>query len=332
MQFRKAVVHGKGDLRIETESLERELEPGEMLVRTEVTALSTGTDLGNYLGDSTYVPGAPDYPREVGYSNIGVIQSTGERVFSMRAHRSGFVAKPGELLVRVPEEVSSEEASLSYLTQLGLAALRQARYEPGENVVVIGLGVIGLCTVAVSRAMGAMVIGVANSAIRARAAIHMGARACLQADDPDLLATTTRQYRGEAADIVVLTSNSWDSYFLALSLARFGGRVSILGFPGRDQGPPSHNPLHPAPFYEKQLTLTGAGHSPRLECGAEDLRFNLRRNLEYILDLMADRRLTLDSLITHRLPFDRMTEAYELAKAHSKELIAAVFDWRGSTS
>nr|MBP8955209.1 hypothetical protein [Armatimonadota bacterium] len=81
-------------------------------------------------------------------------------------------------------------------------------------------------------------------------------------------------------------------------------------------------------FYGKQLTLLGAGSSPRVECAPSDLRFNLRRNLEYIFDLMADGALQLESLITHRFPAARMIEAYELARQHSKELVAAVFDWR----
>jgi threonine dehydrogenase-like Zn-dependent dehydrogenase len=80
--------------------------------------------------------------------------------------------------------------------------------------------------------------------------------------------------------------------------------------------------------YAKQLTLLGAGLSPRLECEPQDLRFNLRRNLEYILDLLATKRLSFAPSITHRYPYTRMREAYELAREHSKDLIAAIFEWR----
>ncbi len=221
--------------------------PGEVLVETEVSALSTGTDLANYLGDSTYVPGAPDYPRAVGYSNAGRVMAVGsdvtslkpgDRVFSIRPHLSHFIADASELLVPIPDAVDSEQASLAYLTGLGLAALRQARYETGENIVVVGLGVIGLSTIALARAMGANVLGLANSEIRARAAVTVGATACLLADEPDPVATMRSHFHGMEADIVVLTSNSWDSYFLSLDLARKGGRVSILGFPGRLQPMP----------------------------------------------------------------------------------------------
>ena len=341
MQIRRAVLHGKGDLRIESSDLSEDLAPDQVLVETQVSALSTGTDLGNYLGDSTYVPGAPGYPRWVGYSNVGRIVAAGanvsklkpgDRVFSTKPHQSAYIASDNELLVRIPEAVSSEQASLSYLTGLGLAALRHARYETGENVAVIGLGVIGLSAIGLAKAMGASVIGVANSRIRAEAGQQMGALRCLLSSSGDIAESAREMFHGADADIVILTSNSWDSYFLALDLVRHGGRVAILGFPGRGEPMPSRNPLDPSPFYSKQLTLMGSGFSSRVECGPQDLRFNLRRNLEYILDLMASKRLNLEPLISHRVPYRRMRETYELAKEHSKELIAAVFEWTSPKS
>jgi len=111
------------------------------------------------------------------------------------------------------------------------------------------------------------------------------------------------------------------------AIVRRNGRVSILGFPGRAQPQPNFNPLDPSWFYAKQLTLLGAGFAPRTDCPPAELRFNLRRNLEYILDLMASEALCLDSLITLRLPAARMKEAYELASQHSKEMIGTVFQW-----
>jgi len=339
MEIRRAVLYGQRDLRIETATLDQPLAPDAVLVRTEVSALSTGTDLGNYLGDSEYVPGAPGYPRWVGYSNVGVVVQTGmavealrsgDRVFATKPHCSAYSSAANDLLVPVPEGVTPEEASLAYLTNLGLAALQQAHYQVGENIAVTGLGVIGLCTVALAHAMGAKVIGVANSEIRACKAGEVGADACLLSGSPDLLADMKRCFRGAEADVVVSTSNAWDSYFESLEMARPGGRIAILGFPGRGQPLPQRNPLDPRPFYEKQLTLIGSGYSPAVDCPPQALRFNRRRNLEYILELMAARRMNLAPMITHRFPYDRMREAYELACGHSKELIAAIFDWRFS--
>jgi threonine dehydrogenase-like Zn-dependent dehydrogenase len=335
--MKQAMLYGVGDLRIEDAPLESEsLRPGQIYVETEVSALSTGTDLGNYLGDSTYVPGAPPYPRRVGYSNVGVIRRVGEgvknlkpgmRVFSTKHHLSAFVAQHDELIVPIPDGVPSEEASLTYLTHLGLASLRQARYEAGENVAVVGLGVIGLCTIWLARAMGAKVVGISNSSLRSESAMQLGAHAAFLADDAGLHEKLKTVFGDVGTDIVVLTANPWNAYRLSMEIVRHSGRVSILGFPGRAQAAPDFNPMDARWIYGKQLTLLGAGFAPKVDCPPDDIRFNTRRNLEYILDLMTFHRPRIGSVISHRFPFGRMKEAYELAKGHSKDLVAAVFDW-----
>jgi threonine dehydrogenase-like Zn-dependent dehydrogenase len=340
--MRQAILYGAGDLRMEERPLDpAALRENQVYVETEVSALSTGTDLGNYLGHSTDVPGAPDYPRPVGYSNVGMVKRVGaavrslqpgERVFSLKPHLSAYIAAESELMLPVPDGVSSEQASLSYLTELGVAALRHAGYEAGESVAVVGLGVIGLATVGMARVMGANVVAVANASERARLAAALGAQASVLSQDLRD-AEARRVVFGEAgADLVVLAANTWEAYRLSVDLARYRGRISVLGFPGRGQAPPDFNPLAPEWFYGKQLTLIGAGYASRVECGPGDIRFNLRRNLEYILNSMATGALALEQIITHRLPADRMREAYELARVHSKDLAAAVFDWRAGTA
>jgi threonine dehydrogenase-like Zn-dependent dehydrogenase len=326
---KQAILYGAGDLRLEDRPLDPErLEPDQIYVETEVTALSTGTDLGNYLGNSTEIPGAPDYPRPVGYSNVGVVRAVGseagnfqigQRVFSLKPHQSGYVARTSELLVAIPDGVTPEQASLAYLAQLGMAAMRHARYESGESVAVVGLGVIGLGTVAIARAMGATVTAVANSDLRGEVARQVGAHH---------VHVTGGNGLPSGIDLVVLTANPWAAFRLSMDVVRTGGRISILGFPGRGEPHPDFNPLDPKWFYGKQLTLIGAGFSPRSECQPSEIRFNLRRNLEYLFSLMATGAVCLEPLITHRIPADRMRDAYELAKQHSKSLIAAVFDWR----
>jgi threonine dehydrogenase-like Zn-dependent dehydrogenase len=326
----KAILYGARDLRLEREVFAlSSLGEREVLVETEVSALSTGTDLGNYEGRSREVPTAPDYPRWVGYNNIGVIRRCGaavtrwregQRVFAPRPHQSAYVAKEDELMVAVPDGVSPEVASLCYLTNLGVAGMRQLNYEAGERVCVIGLGVIGLCTVAVARAMGARVSAIANAPFRRELAMAVGAEQGFLAGEA--------QAAGHEADLVVLTANTWAAYREAVAVARFGGRISVLGFPGRAQPQPDFNPLAMEWFYGKQLILAGSGFSPRSEAPAAEIRFNVRRNIELILDYARRGMLPLEKIITHRFRWHQLVDAYELALTHSKELAAAIFDWR----
>src|SRR5512141_3224845 len=120
MQIKAAVLHGPRDLRIETQAIETgALQPDELWVQTEVSALSTGTDRGNYEG-AQRVPGAPNYPRWVGYSNVGIVRGVGSagthfrvggRVFALKPHQSAYVARESELIVHVPPSVAPEDAA-----------------------------------------------------------------------------------------------------------------------------------------------------------------------------------------------------------------------------
>lgn len=326
----KAILYGARDLRLEQERFAlASLGERQIFVETEVSALSTGTDLGNYEGRSREVPTAPDYPRWVGYNNIGVVRHcgaavtrwrTGQRVFTPRPHQSGFVAHEDDLIVGVPDGVNPEAASLCYLTELGVAGMRQLNYEAGERVCVIGLGVIGLGTVAVANAMGARVTAIANSEFRRKLALDMGAEVCCLAGEG--------KRAGIEADVVILTANPWNAFREAVDVARFGGRISVLGFPGRALPPPDFNPLAAEWFYGKQLILAGAGFAPRADVPPQEIRFNVRRNIELIFDYIRRGKLPLERAITHRIPWQRLNEAYELALAHSKDMAAAIFDWR----
>lgn len=326
----KAVLYGARDLRLEEESFSLDsLGYGQVFVETEVSALSTGTDLGNYEGRSREVPTAPDYPRWVGYSNIGVIRRCGpgvtrwregQRVFSPKPHQSAYVAHEDELIVPVLDGVAPEVASFCYLTNLGVAGMRQLGYQAGERVTVIGLGVIGLCTVAVAQAMGARVSAIANSEFRRDLALAVGAEvACLAGEGKSA---------GIEADLIVLTANTWDAYRESVDIARFGGRISVLGFPGRAQPEPGFNPLAMEWFYGKQLILAGSGFSPRADVPPQEIAFNVRRNIEMIFDYARRGKLPLERIITHRFPGRQMVDAYELALTHSKTMAAAIFDWR----
>lgn len=330
--IRKAILYGSRDLRMDQSSPSAELGPGQLFVHTEVTALSTGTDLANYDGRSEELPGAPAYPRAVGYSNVGVVArvgaavtryAVGDRVFSTRPHQSGYVAEETDLLVKVDPRVDPEQASLAYLTHLGAAAMRKVNYLPGERVLVIGLGVIGLCTVALAESLGAQVEAIGNHANRLELARAMGAQHAWDAASVDPAAV----FSGEGADVIVLTANAWEAYRTSLEAAAHSGRIALLGFPGRSQPQPEFNPLDAHWVYGKQLVIAGAGFAPRVECEAQEIRFNLRRSLEDIFARLADGRMNFAPLISHRIAAESMRDAYEMALAHDKSLTAAVFLW-----
>jgi threonine dehydrogenase-like Zn-dependent dehydrogenase len=327
--MKRAILHGPRDLRLEEYTLPVEkLEPDQIWVKTQVTALSTGTDRGNYEG-AEQVPGAPPYPRWVGYSNVGRVCGLGDavksfeigdRVFSSKPHLSDYIAKEGELLVKVPGRVESEDAAFAYLYYLSLLSLRRGAFAPGAHVAVVGLGIIGLCTVELASALGGRVAALGNSALREEKARAIGAHMASSSGDEKLKEKVNEFAKGNGIDLVVLAANSWPAYRTAMEIAGNRGKIAILSLPGRGEPPPDFNPLAMEWFYKKELELIA------VTLRAED-RKKLSRDLAYLLELMEQGTIQPKSLITHRLPSYQIKEAYDIADKRGKSMIGAVFTW-----
>ena len=189
-----AMLHGPRDLRIEDLTLDTEnLEDDQIWVETEITGFKIGTDRGNYEG-AEQVPGAPDFPRWVGDSNLGVVRgvgskvtkfAVGDRVVSRHPHQSAYVARDSESIVHVPDGVAAEDAVFAHLYALSMHCYTKAFFAPGETVAVVGLGVLGLGAVALGPLFGARVVGLGNSSVRLDMARQMGAHEALLSDDPE---------------------------------------------------------------------------------------------------------------------------------------------------
>src|SRR5450631_2192038 len=137
--------------------------PDEIVAITEYSAISIGTEKAAYVGLPALRAG-PAYPRLVGYCNAsrvfrvgtGVDEvSPGMRILTHQSHQSCFVCKESEVLAVIPPDLSSREASLTYIAHIGLTALQRAGLRAGESVAVQGLGPVGLATIALARAMDA---------------------------------------------------------------------------------------------------------------------------------------------------------------------------------
>ncbi|MEZ4618857.1 MAG: hypothetical protein R2867_25535 [Caldilineaceae bacterium] len=144
-----AMLRGPRDLRIEEQPLDTSnLQPHEIWVETRISAFKIGTDRGNYEG-AEQVPGAPDYPRWVGDSNLGVVRGVGravkrvqvgDRIVTRAPHQSEYITTEQASLVKIPDGVHDEDAVYAHLYALSAHCYHKAQFRPGETVAVVGLG------------------------------------------------------------------------------------------------------------------------------------------------------------------------------------------------
>ncbi|MBS10578.1 MAG: hypothetical protein CME19_03110 [Gemmatimonadetes bacterium] len=333
-----AILFGPRDLRIENRPLDTSaLGPDDIWARTVISAFKIGTDRGNYEG-AEQVPGAPDYPRGVGDSNLAIIEnvgqnvsrfSPGDRIVTRQMHQSEFVMYQHGSIIKVPDGVDSEDAVYAHLYALSALCYEKAQFRPGENVAVVGVGVLGLGAIALGPLYGARVVALANSDLRLDMAARMGAHAGYLSSDPDLARKLDAFTDGDGIDLVILTANPWPAYRTAVEVVRQNGRVSIVSLQGRGEDPLDFNPLDMAWFYNKGISLIAASGSagddyPRADSDV----LEADRRAAHVLSLMADGRLEPSRLITHRLHYTEMVKAYDMADLREKSMLGVIFDWQ----
>lgn len=274
-----------------------------------------------------------DQPLPLGYCNMGRVLEVGadvggflkgDRVISNGKHAE-VVSVPRNLCAKVPETVSDDEAAFTVLGSIALQGIRLAQPTLGETVVVTGLGLVGLMTVQLLRAHGCRVLGMDFDQERLDLATQFGAEVVNLAEGQDPVAAAQTYSRDRGVDAVILTvsSKSDEPMSQAAKMCRKRGRIVLVGVTGLS--------LSRADFFEKELTFQvscsyGPGrYDPNYEEKGSDypvgfVRWTEQRNFEAVLDMMADGKLDVKPLISHRLEIEEAEKAYELVGGEEKSL------------
>ncbi|MCA9421321.1 MAG: bi-domain-containing oxidoreductase, partial [Nitrospira sp.] len=274
-----------------------------------------------------------DQPLPMGYCNVGTVLEvgagtrgfvTGDRVASNGKHAE-IVCVPKNLCAKIPDAVSNEGAAFTVIGAIGLQGIRLLQPTLGEAVVVIGLGLIGLMTVQLLRAHGCRVLGVDLDPSKLELARRLGAETVDLSQHADPVAAAMAFSRGRGVDGVIITAStkSNDPVHQAALMCRKRGRIVLIGVTGLE--------LSRADFYEKELTFQvscsyGPGrYDSQYEENGQDYPFGLvrwteQRNFEAVLDMLADGRLQVEPLISHRIPFDQALTAYDLISSRTPSL------------
>ena len=277
-----------------------------------------------------------DVYRALGYSSAGVVWAVGENVSEFRkgdlvacgggnyAVHAEIVYVPKNLCVKVPEGVDLEEAAFTTIGSIALQAIRQAGVTVGENVAVIGLGLIGLITVQILKAAGCKVAGIDLIKENVEMARRLGADEAILRSDPDLNVSLSNLTEGYGMDAVIITAStrSNDPIDLAAKILRDRGRVIVVGAVGMT--------LDREEFYMKELSLKlsrsyGPGrYDPLYEEKGIDypigyVRWTEGRNMGEFLQLLKEKKVKIKPLITHRFSIENAVTAYDLLLGKIKE-------------
>jgi len=277
-----------------------------------------------------------DQPRALGYSSAGIVIAVGDGITDINvgdrvacagagyAVHAEFACIPRLLAAKLPgANVGFDEAAFSTVGAVTLHGIRTGDVGLGDMVAVIGLGLLGQLTVQSLKSAGCRVIGLDLKQERVDLALQLGA---------DFASTSNATFgemcfehsRGHGADVVLITAEtaSSDPVNLAARVARDRAVVVAVGTVGLD--------LERKLYYEKELDFRiprsyGPGrYDAAYEQKGRDypigyVRWTETRNMDAFLQLLAEGKLDLKPLITHRFPIEQAKNAYELITGKTGE-------------
>ena len=210
-----------------------------------------------------------------------------------------YVASPCDFVYKLPESMTFAEGALIEPLAVGLHAAKRGQVIPGDTVVILGAGTIGLMALQAVKAYGATrIIAVDLEDTRLELAGKLGASATINAERKDVTQEITDLCGCDGVDVVVEAAGATKTIQLTTSLVRRGGRIVWIGLPGQ-----SEIPLNVAEVIDKEADIRGV--------------FRYANVYSQAIRLMAKGIIDVTALLTHNFALDQVEEALNIAHTRS---------------
>ncbi|SEB69726.1 Predicted dehydrogenase [Tenacibaculum sp. MAR_2009_124] len=280
-------------------------------------------------------------PLPLGYCNVGEVFGVGKGVSEFKigdrvasnGNHAEFVLVPKNLVAKIPDNVSDEEAAFTVIGAIGLQGIRLLNPTFGETIVVVGLGLIGLVTAELLKANGCNVIGFDFDPEKIKIAKSKGITAINPSEGTDQVKFVETFTNGVGADGVIITASSKSNEIISQSaqMCRKLGRVVLVGVIGLD--------ISRADFYNKEISFQvscsyGPGrYDEEYEQKGNDypigyVRWTEKRNFEAVLKAISVGSLDVNPLITEKVPLKDFETIY--GDMSSSKSIASILEYNST--
>jgi len=314
------------------------LEPFQLLVQTDVSAISAGTEMLVYRGQFPRDLADPNdslsaglhYPLCYGYASVGRVKECGELVdaswrdrlvFSFQPHKSHYITTPDTLLP-VPDGITAANAVFLPNMETAVNFVQDAEPVLGERVLVLGQGIVGLLTASLLHEFPVQRLVTADRyQLRRQASLAIGLDSALDPSFDDFHAAAVRSLPSGATgfDLTLELSGNPSALDDAIALTMFSGRILIGSWYGEKRAPLDLG----GSFHRSRITLLSSqvsSISPKLAA-----RWTKSRRFDVAWEAL--RRHQPEKWITHRLPVAEAAEAYRVLDQSPEQAIQVVLDY-----
>ncbi|TDI93722.1 MAG: oxidoreductase [Caldithrix sp.] len=286
-----------------------------------------------------------DTPTPLGYSCSGRVVEVGRSIDEFHvgdlvacagagfANHAEVNFVPANLCSKIPEGVDLRDAVLTTVGSIALQGVRQGQVSLGENVAVIGLGLVGQIVAQIIKAMSCKVIGIDLDDSKLKLASDLGSDFVFNGKEELLLEKINNATLGGGIDTVIITAatSSNETILLAGNVLRDRGTIVIIGNVKMD--------LPWKLYYEKELNVVfSRSYGPgRYDKNYEEkgidypigyVRWTEKRNMQTILELIRDGKIYTQKLISKSLPFAQAVEGYEMLEG-DRSIMSILFEYSG---
>lgn len=328
----KAVATQYGKI-ILTETEKPVPQPGHVLIRTEYSAISPGTETGMAKHHH-------EKPVILGYSAVGRVEALGEGVTGIEigqrlacygapyARHAEYLSVPTNLTAPVPDHVDVREAAFAGLGAIAIHALRIADLRFGESAVVVGLGILGNLIAQIAHAAAFRTVGMDVNPARTAMLKERGI-AHVYSSAEELEQHLAEAVGPQGADALILCASGPGEELINNSLKwiRDRGKIVIVGDLTTE--------FSRAAMFAKeaQVLISRAGGPGRYDASYElnnvdypigYVRWTEGRNTAEYIRLLAEGRITVKPMITDEYPLERFEEAYANYNQRNPKTIGTV--------
>ena len=338
MQIREVVVAGQNEVELQTRELDTSaLGPGDLLIETEATFISAGTELANYTGrePKVFIPGQwCTYPWRSGYANVGTVKAVGpgvtraqvgQRVFTYGNHASQVIFNQARLVIPVPDGMEGTLAAATRMAGVALTGIGVCEIRDEPWVAVYGLGMVGNLAAQAFALRGCRVIGVDPVAWRRDLAQRCGIPYAVGGTTEEANAAVMELTGGQGADITVDAVGHSAVVMQALAATARFGQLVLLGSPRVSVEGDLTQLL--SDVHLRMITLRGALEWSLPIYPDIGNRPSQVSKQAAIFDWVQSGRLQLEPLISHRLPPEQIKTAYEGLLRQPEEYTGVALTW-----
>ena len=317
-----------GEDQVEVQPVPRPHAAGtDVLLTVSRTLISAGTEcicLKRLFSPGTHWDAWVQYPFYSGYCSAGCVAEVaptvkrwrvGDRVAAWTNHQRWATSEASRLMA-IPENVTDEEAAWTPMGIIAEHGFRKAALQPGESVVVVGLGMLGQLIVQLAQLAGAeRIFAIDPAPARVALAESHGATHGLCLGAHEAIGTIREITRGAMAEVAFDMTGHPKAFAATQALLGEFGRLVLVG----DTGFPEQQHLT-TDFLRNNLTLIGAHQ----RLAAKLPVWNRERLGDHFLQCVARGSIRVKDLISHRYPVHRAAEAYRLLTTQRDQAMGVI--------